>query len=170
MKPTRKKQSHRRRNAAPSAPRPATRRRRIPLPPIPDPPDWKTTAASVIGGGGSALLGGYLANRGWDSQMVGLAMTTGGAVGAFALPGPWRVAANGVAAAGAGQLALATMHKTAVNKAVKDAVAVATPKRNALTPAFGNALAGALHDYSGATYSLDDEERMIDPDLMLEAA
>jgi hypothetical protein len=173
MKTAKKKQSPRRRNAAPSAPpRPATRRRRIPLPPIPDPPDWKTTAASVLGGGGSALLGGYLANRGWDSQMVGLAMTTGGAVGAFALPGPWRVAANGVAAAGAGQLALATMHKTAVNKAVKDAVAVATPKRNALPSAFGNALSGAMHDYSGGSYagSLDDEERMIDPDLVLGAA
>src|SRR5262245_59254656 len=121
MKKGKKRHMHRRRNAAPAAaPRPTPRRRRIPLPPIPDPPDWKTTVASALGGGGSALVGGWLANRGWDPQMVGIAMTAGGTVGALALPGPWRVAANGVAAAGAGQLALATMHKAAVEKAMKE--------------------------------------------------
>jgi hypothetical protein len=163
--------SHRRRNAPPSAPRATPRRQRIPLPPIPDPPDWKTTVASVLGGGGSALVGGWLANRGWDQQMVGIAMTTGGAVGALALPGPWRVAANGIAASGAGQFALATVHKAAVAKA-KQELAVGGAKRNALPAAFGNALTGAIHDYSGASYagSLDDEERMLDPDLVLEAA
>lgn len=169
-KHTKKKRSYGRRNAAPSAPRSAPRRRRIPLPPIPDPPDWKTTAASVLGGGGSALLGGWLANRGWDQQMVGLAMTTGGAVGALALPGPWRVAANGVAASGAGQFALATVHKAAVSKA-KAELGVGG-KRNALSPMFSDALARELHGDSGPSYAstLDDEERMVDPDLMLDAA
>jgi hypothetical protein len=166
MKTAKKKNSHRRRNAAPSAPRATPRRRRIPLPPIPDPPDWKTTAASVLGGGGSALLGGWLANRGWDQQMVGLAMTTGGAVGALALPGPWRVAANGVAASGAGQFALATVHKAAVDRAKKELTG-GGEKRNALPPAFSDALARSVQGYAG---SLDDEERMVDPDLALEAA
>jgi len=171
MKTAKKKHSPRRRNAAPPVARPTARRRRIPLPPIPDPPDWKTTAASVLGGGGSALLGGWLANRGWDQQMVGIAMTTGGAVGAFALPGPWRVAANGIAASGAGQFALATVHKAAVNKA-KQELGTSGPKRNSLLPAFADALGRSMQDHNGASYagSLDDEERMLDPDLVLEAA
>ena len=141
------------------------------MPPIPDPPEWKTTVASALGGGGSALVGGWLDNRGWDPQMVGIAMTTGGVVGALALPGPWRVAANGVAAAGAGQLALATMHKQAVDKAIKDAVATTTPKRNALPAAVSDAFAQTGQGYSGASYagSLDDEERMLDPELVLQA-
>jgi hypothetical protein len=169
MKKGKKKHLHARRNAAPAPARP--RRRRF-LPPIPDPPDWKTTLASAVGGGGSALVGGWLANRGWDPQMVGIAMTTGGVVGALSLPGPWRVAANGVAAAGAGQLALATMHKSAV-KEVKDALTSGQPKRNlALSPAVRDAFARTHHDHMGPSYghSLDDEERMLDPDLMLHPA
>lgn len=171
MKNAKHKHSRGRRNAAPPAPRPAARRRRI-LPPIPDPPDWKTTLASALGGGGSALVGGWLANRGWDPQMVGIAMTTGGVVGALALPGPWRVAANGVAAAGAGQLALSTMHKQAVDK-VKGALAGGEPKRNLpiLPPVVSDAFARAHQDYGpGYATGLDDEERMIDPDLVLQAA
>ena len=163
-----KRHMHGRRNAAPAAaPRPAPRRRI--LPPIPDPPDWKTTVASALGGGGSALVGGWLANRGWDPQMVGIAMTAGGTVGALALPGPWRVAANGVAAAGAGQLALATMHKAAVEKAMKEAVSVAAPKRNALPSAVSDAFASTEY-VPGYANGLDDEERMIDPNLRLHAA
>ena len=161
---TKKRHTQRRRNngGPPSAPRP--RRRRI-LPPIPDPPDWKTTLASAVGGGGSALVGGWLANRGWDPQMVGIAMTTGGVVGALALPGPWRVAANGVAAAGAGQLALATMHKQAVTSTQQQLGTQA--KRNlGLPPAVSDAFAQT--DYvAGYSNRFDDEERMIDPDLML---
>lgn len=166
---------HQRRNAAPAAPapRPTTRRRRIPLPPIPDPPDWKTTAASVLGGGGSALVGGYLANRGWDQQMVGLAMTTGGAVGALALPGPWRVASNGIAASGAGQFALATVHNAAVKKAKQELdkakqELAALGKRNALPSAVSDALARSIHEQGMYVNALDDEERMLDPDLVLD--
>lgn len=156
-----RKTSHRRRNAAPTPPRAAPRRSRLP---IPDPPDWKTAVASVVGGAGSALLGGYLAEKGWDPQMVGIAMTTGGTVGALALPGPWRVAANGVAASGAGQFALATVHNAAVKK-MKNAIAVDAPKRNALPAAVGDAFSSM--PYYG---HLDEEERMTDPDLVLHAA
>ncbi len=162
MKKTTRKHSHRRRNAAPTPPRSAPRRSRF-LPPLPDPPDWKTTLASAVGGGGGALLGGVLANRGWDPQMVGIAMTTGGVVGALTLPGPWRVAANGVAAAGAGQLAIATMHKAAVDK-VKEAVASASKPSNALMPP---AVSGAFASYGREYGPVDDEERMIDPNLEL---
>ena len=168
MKNTKKKspaRSHGRRNAAPSSP---PRRRRIPLPPIPDPPDWKTTLASALGGGGSAIVGGIRANRGWDAQMVGIAMTTGGVVGALALPGPWRVAANGVAAAGAGQLALATMQKKGVDK-VKAEIAAS---RNALPPSVSDAFARTDMDFESSNYAaaMDDQDRMTDPDLILHAA
>jgi hypothetical protein len=157
------KHSNRRRNAAPSAPRSAPRARRLP---IPDPPDWRTALASVLGGGGSALLGGFLAEQGWDQQMVSIAMTTGGVVGALALPGHWRVAANGIAASGAGQLALATAHKMAVNKVKNDLGNGAPPKRNALPSAVHDAFASTPYHDS----SIDDVERMTDTDLALYAA
>ena len=80
-----------------------------------------TTFASAAGGGGGALLGGYLANRGWDPEMVALAMTVGGGVGAYTLDGNWRVAANGLAAAGAGQLALSLLAEREAKKAEKEA-------------------------------------------------
>ncbi len=76
-------------------------------------PDMKTTFAALAGGGGGALLGGLLANRGWNPEMVALAMTVGGGVGAYTLGGNWRIAANGLAAAGAGQLALALLARQA---------------------------------------------------------
>lgn len=139
------------------------RRRRF-LPPIPDPPDWKTTMASALGGGGSALVGGFLANRGWDPQMVGIAMTTGGVVGALALPGPWRVAANGVAAAGAGQLALATMHKSAVQQVQQ---ALTKPANAAFPPGVNDAFTRRQRVLAQA---IDDEERLTDPDVGFEAA
>ncbi|MCA9675598.1 MAG: hypothetical protein KC464_11225, partial [Myxococcales bacterium] len=52
-------------------------------------------------------------------ETVGLAMTVGGAIGAYTLDGSARIAANGIAAAGAGQLALALLQKRAV-KELKD--------------------------------------------------
>lgn len=165
MKKRKTKHSKGRRNAAPAAPRSAPRRPR--LVPIPDPPDWKTAVASVVGGGGSALLGGWLAEKGWDQQMVGIAMTTGGVVGALALPGPWRVAANGVAASGAGQFALATVHKAAVARVTKQLGGGDGAKRNAFPTAVSDAFASMPYGYGS---SLDDEERMTDPELMLHAA
>lgn len=98
---------------APALPRP--RRRAIQRGPT---PDFSMTLASVAGGGGGAVLGGFLANQEILSpETVGLAMTVGGAIGAYTLDGAARVAANGIAAAGAGQLALALMQKRAVPKA-----------------------------------------------------
>ena len=105
-----------RRNAGPVA-APA-RRRRLQRAPA---PDFTTTFASVAGGGGGAVLGGILANQEIMSpETIGLAMTVGGAIGAYTLDGSARVAANGIAAAGAGQLALALMQKRAVPKPKDD--------------------------------------------------
>jgi len=162
-KKTKTKHSHGRRNAAPTAPRAprASGARRL----IPDPPGWKTAFASVLGGGGSALLGGLLAEQGFNEQIVSAAMTAGGLVGAIALPGDWRVLANSIAASGAGQFALATTHKMAVNKVKNDLGSGQPPKRNALSPAVHDAFAST--PYHAA---LDDIERMTDPELALYAA
>jgi hypothetical protein len=114
------KHSHhkpKRRNAGPVA-APA-RRRRLQRAPA---PDFSTTFASVAGGGGGAVLGGILANQEIMSpETIGLAMTVGGAIGAYTLDGSARIAANGIAAAGAGQLALALMQKRAVKADEKEA-------------------------------------------------
>ena len=109
----------RRRNAA--TPRRSTRRRATA-----PAPDLSNTIASVAGGGGGAVVGGLLANRGWDPAMVALAMTVGGGVGAYTLDGGLRIAANGLAAAGAGQLALALLANQADNDA--PAPSAAKPK------------------------------------------
>jgi hypothetical protein len=84
------------------------------------------TLSSVMGGGGGALLGGFLASQGWDPAMVALAMTVGGGVGAYTLDGNMRIAANGIAAAGAGQLALALLAKTAEKNEARDDTRPAT--------------------------------------------
>ncbi len=107
------KANHHHRNAGPVA-APAKRRRPMRRAPA---PDFSNTIASVAGGGGGALLGGFLANQEiFSPETVGLAMTVGGAVGAYSLDGNARIVSNGVAAAGAGQLALALMQKRATPK------------------------------------------------------
>jgi hypothetical protein len=88
---------------------PPTPRQRAPRRNAAPKPDLGNTIASVAGGGGGAILGGLLANRGWDPATVALAMTVGGGLGAYTLDGGARIAANGLAAAGAGQLALALL-------------------------------------------------------------
>jgi hypothetical protein len=117
-----------------------TRRRRLKRA---DPPDLNTTLASIIGGGGGALLGGVAANRGWDPAMVALAMTVGGGVGAYTLDGNLRVAANGLAAAGAGQLALALLAKSAEPKE-EDSTAKKPAKKNSASAQPQPANAGGL--------------------------
>ncbi len=120
-----------RRNAGPPA---AVRRRAIHRGPT---PDFSMTLASVAGGGGGAVLGGFLANQEILSpETVGLAMTVGGAIGAYTLDGAARVAANGIAAAGAGQLALALMQKRATERAPDRPAALpaAEPPRQGYRP------------------------------------
>lgn len=136
------KKKHAYRNAAPAAARSAPRShtprtaaaRRAP------PPEFATTLASIAGGGGGALLGGLLASQEVMSpESVGLAMTIGGGIAAYTTDGNARIAANGLAAAGAGQLALAMMAHHAETKGKKDRkkddASTDAPPRQGLGPA-----------------------------------
>jgi hypothetical protein len=120
---------------APAAPRPrtsSTRRSRA--------PDWKTIAAAVAGGAGSAAIGGLIVNQQiLSSEAVGVGLMLGGGATAYFSEGMPRVVGTSVAAAGAGQFALAMMNKRAV-KAHTDAegrttVAAVPPATPAQLPA-----------------------------------
>ncbi|MCW5801773.1 MAG: hypothetical protein KIT31_05255 [Deltaproteobacteria bacterium] len=98
-------------------------------------PDWKTIAAAVAGGAGSAAIGGLIVNqRILSSEAVGVGLMLGGSATAYFSAGLPRVVGTSVAAAGAGQFALAVMNKSAVKahytaqaKANAAAVAMAAP-------------------------------------------
>jgi hypothetical protein len=97
-------------------------------------PDWKTIAAAVAGGAGSAAIGGLIVNQQiLSSEAVGVGLMLGGGATAYFSEGIPRVVGTSVAAAGAGQFALAMMNKRAV-KAHGDADARATAPVTA-TPA-----------------------------------
>lgn len=82
--------------------------RRAPAPP------WRTIAAAIAGGAGGAALGGLLVNQKVLSpEAVGVGLMLGGGAAAYFADGTARVVGTSVAAAGAGQLALATMAKQA---------------------------------------------------------
>lgn len=82
-------------------------------------PGMENTLAAVLGGGGGALLGGLMVRWGVSPEMSALAMTVGGGVAAYTMSGTMRTAASGLAAAGAGQLALALLAKEASKEAEK---------------------------------------------------
>jgi hypothetical protein len=150
------KKKYRNVGGAPASPAP----RRTYRPRRGPPPDMNTTFASAAGGGGGALLGGFLAGRGWDPEMVALAMTVGGGVGAYTLDGPWRVAANGLAAAGAGQLALSLMAEREAKKAEKDGDAKKKPA-NARVSGLDRAFNRVRERVQGV-YDDDDDDRFLD--------
>jgi hypothetical protein len=78
-------------------------------------PDWKTIAAAVAGGAGSAALGGLVVNQQILSpEAVGIGLILGGGATAYFSEGMPRVVGTSVAAAGAGQFALAVMNKRAI--------------------------------------------------------
>ena len=99
-------------------------------------PGLENTLAAVLGGGGGALLGGLLVRWGVTPEMSALAMTVGGGVAAYTMNGTMRTAASGLAAAGAGQLALALLAKEASKEADKVAAtpAPAGKPANAMLP------------------------------------
>ncbi len=81
-------------------------------------PDWKTVGAAIIGGAGGAAVGGLIVNQKILSpEAVGLGLMLGGGATAFYADGTTRVIGTSLAAAGAGQLALALMAKQAVKGA-----------------------------------------------------
>ena len=127
------KRAHRPRNAsagfAPATPRPRSRMLTRAAA-----PDWKTIAAAVAGGAGSAALGGLVVNQQILSpEAVGIGLMLGGGATAYFSGGTTRVVGTSVAAAGAGQFALAIMNK----RAVKAHQSANTPAASALptTPA-----------------------------------
>lgn len=96
--------------AAPAAPR--ARARSITRA---TPPDWKTIAAAVAGGAGSAALGGLVVNQQILSpEAVGIGLMLGGGATAYFSNGTPRIVGTSIAAAGAGQFALALMNKRAL--------------------------------------------------------
>ena len=95
--------------AAPSAPRARARIARA------APPDWRTIAAAVAGGAGSAALGGLVVNQQILSpEAVGIGLMLGGGATAYFSDGTPRIVGTSIAAAGAGQFALALMNKRAL--------------------------------------------------------
>jgi hypothetical protein len=91
------------------------RRNRLRLPRRGHPPDWKTTLAAMAGGAGGAALGGLVVNQQILSpEAVGIGMMGLGGATAYFAEGSTRVLGNSVAAAGAGQLALALMARRAI--------------------------------------------------------
>jgi len=94
---------------APASPRPRARITRS------APPDWKTIAAAVAGGAGSAALGGLVVNQQILSpEAVGIGLMLGGGATAYFSDGTPRIVGTSIAAAGAGQFALALMNKRAL--------------------------------------------------------
>lgn len=84
-------------------------------------PSWKTITAAVLGGAGSAALGGLVVNQQILSpETVGIGLMLGGGATAYFSDGLPRVVGSSVAAAGAGQFALALMNRRAI-KAHADA-------------------------------------------------
>jgi hypothetical protein len=109
-----------RRNAGPVAatPRPRSWRPRRAA----APPPWQTIAAAVGGSVGSAVVSGLISNQKIaEPDTMAMLMAVGGATAAYFTDGNVRVAATGVAAAGAGQYALAKMYDAAVKKPERDA-------------------------------------------------
>src|SRR5689334_15352072 len=108
MKPSRPRNAAT--GAAPAAPR--ARARSITRA---TPPDWKTIAAAVAGGAGSAALGGLVVNQQILSpEAVGIGLMLGGGATAYFSNGTPRIVGTSIAAAGAGQFALAMMNRRAI--------------------------------------------------------
>jgi len=85
------------------------------------PPPWETLGAAVAGAVGSAVASGLIVNQKVaEPETVSMLMAVGGGVAAYLTDGNVRVAATGVAAAGAGQYALAKLGKAALRRAERE--------------------------------------------------
>ena len=101
------------------------------------PPPWPTLGAAVAGAVGGAVVSGILVNQKVaEPETVSMLMTVGGGVTAYLTDGNTRVAATGVACAGAGQYALAKLGKAALRKAERErhAAQQAAPVQVAAAP------------------------------------
>lgn len=158
-----------RRNAGPAPA--ASPRRRVRMPRRGAPPDWRTTLAALAGGAGGAALGGLVVNQQILSpEAVGIGMMGLGGATAYFADGNTRVIGNSIAAAGAGQLALALMAKKAIATDKAPAAAPvkppsappqlsAPPPAPAATPRKGATGGGAVVDlFRDAALELDQLE------------
>ena len=164
-----------RRNASPEDPvvvvQPVRRSRRIKERIKENLPPWQAVVASAVGGGGGAALGSYLSLREWDPTYVGFGMTALGALGAILLPpGLGRIAANGVATAGVSQLAEGFVRKKALEHMadkVKETAQKLLSQPQPAKPSNARYMPLSVSEAFANARRVDDEERMIDPDLVL---
>ncbi len=92
------------------------------------PPPWQTLGAAVAGAVGGAVASGMLVNQKVaEPETVSMLMAVGGGVAAYLTDGNARVAATGVACAGAGQYALVKLGKAALRKAEREQHAALPP-------------------------------------------
>ena len=100
------------------------------------PPPWQTIGAAVAGSVGSAIASGLIVNQKIAKpETISLLMAATGGLGAYLTDGNARVAFTGVAAAGAGQYALAALGKAAMRKEAE--------RQQSQTPAQGQLPAAA---------------------------
>jgi hypothetical protein len=136
-------------------------------------PPWQQVAASVAGGGGATVVGSLLSLAEWDPTYVGLGMTGLGLAGALLLPpGVGRIFANGVATAGVGQLAEGFVRKKALEHMATKVKETAEkylphPSAPASKPSNARYMPLPVAEAFANARRIDDEERMIDPDLAL---
>jgi hypothetical protein len=146
--------------AAPSAPRSRARISRA------TPPDWRTIAAAVAGGAGSAALGGLVVNQQILSpEAVGIGLMLGGGATAYFSDGTPRIVGTSIAAAGAGQFALALMNKRAlkahgqVNPAPAPAQLPAPPPAQRQSAGMGGSVVDMFRDAANDLDLVEDEWR-----------
>ena len=155
MKPKHKKPKHRNNGGGGGGgSSPPSRPRRRGLPRRGNPPDFWSTVAAVAGGAGSAVLSGLVVNQSIlspEASAIGL-IGIGGTTAYFA-DGHARIVGNGMASAGAGQLALAMMGRRALKGSPPTPASVAAaPPQPQLPPAQPPRLANAGH---GGGYVVD---------------
>lgn len=126
-----------------------------------DAPDLGNMVAGILGGGLGALAGGLLVRWDINPTLAAVVMTVGGGVAAYTMDGKARAAAAGLAAAGAGQLALAMLAKSHEKKALAENDAEKKPSNLALPP---GSLESAFERAQRRLEQLeDDEARFTDP-------
>lgn len=166
----RNKHKRRRNSASGGASMAAIRGLRMPRIRRGAPPPWQTIGAAVAGSVGSAIASGLIVNQKIAKpETISLLMAATGGLGAYLTDGNTRVAFTGVAAAGAGQYALAALGKAAMRKEAERqqtqtppqgqlpaaAPAPAAPRQRATG---GGAVVELFRDAAADLESIDDDD------------
>lgn len=120
-----------------------------------DAPDMGNMFAGIVGGGLGALAGGLLVRWDVNPTLAAVVMTVGGGVAAYTMDGKARAAAAGLAAAGAGQLALAMLANRDKKDDAKVADAERKPANAALPP---GSLESAYEQAQARLAQLEDDD------------